>query len=96
MNHNGGAKYSKVTLVTGTTVDFTSSFAYTASNNDIASTTSSFGAGLIVSGALHAGTKITIDGIDIPVSTFSVGSFYEVAVEKVVAHGTDYIYVFQR
>ena len=97
MENNGSAKYTKVTKVTGTTVHFTSSRAYTGSNGAVYSVTKSTGAGLMISGALNAASNITIGGTTVLAQTFSdKGKFYEVAVEKVTAAADDYIYVFQR
>ena len=87
--------YRKPTLVTNATVHFTASSAYTGSNNIVTSVTHSTGAGFIVSGALNVASKITIDGTDVLAKTFNTGSFYPIAVEKVVAHSTDYIFVFK-
>ena len=86
--------YNKVTQVTGGTVHFTASRAYTGSNGIVTSVTQSTGAGFIVSGALNVASKITINGTDVLAKTFNTGSFYPIAVEKVVAHATDYIFVF--
>ena len=86
--------YNKVTQVTNATVQFTASHAYTGSNGIITSVTQSTGAGFIVSGAMNVASKITINGTDVLAKTFNTGTFYPIAVEKVVAHSTDYIFVF--